>query len=128
GLALEQICGGGPLKRNACAGDTTGLDVLDAKLVRTCVRKWDREVLDRSIVTAGGWQLGGSGCWRSGGLESFAVQIDGELQLVLAWVADGETELEVEGLGSRNAESAHPANGKGLVRGVRGFHGICEGP
>ena len=92
------------------------------------VGEGNREVLDGSVVAAGGRQLRGRRGRRRGGLEWFAVEVDGEFELVLAGIADGKAELEVEGFGRRSTDSADPADCKGLRGSVTRLYWVGEGP
>ena len=97
-------------------------------VVRAGVGEGDGEVLNGSVVAAGGRELGGSRGGRARGFQLLAVEVEGEFQLVLAGVAEGEAELEVEGFGTGGGDYAYPANGKGLGGGVARFDGVGEGP
>ena len=92
------------------------------------VGEGNSEVLDGSVVAAGGRQLRGRRGRRRGGLEWFAVEVDGEFELVLAGIADGKAELEVEGFGRRSTDSADPADCKGLRGSVTRLYWVGEGP
>ena len=59
GLILQKLVARAPFEGEAGAGDAAGLDVLDAEVVGTRVGEGDGEVLDGSIVAAGGRQLAG---------------------------------------------------------------------
>ncbi len=78
-----------PFEGDAGAGDAGGLGVLDAEVVGAGVGEGNGEVLDGSVVAAGGRQLAGGRCWRRRGLELFAVEVDGEFHLVAAGIAEG---------------------------------------
>ena len=102
-----------PFEGEAGAVDAAGLDVLDAEIVGTRVSEGDGEVLDGSVVAAGGWQFAGGGGGGCIGFELVAVEVEGVFDLVAAGVAKGEAELEVEGLGDGGGDGAGPANGEG---------------
>ncbi len=128
GLVLKELVAGAPFEGDSSAVDAAGLDVLDAEVVRAGVGEGDGEVLDGSVVAAGGRELAGGRRWRSGGHELFAVEVEGEFHLVAAGIAERQAELEVERFGDGRGDGADPANGEGLGGGVGGLDGIGECP
>ena len=128
GLVLKEFMARAPFEGEARAVDAGGLGVLDAQVVGASVGERNGEVLDGSVVTAGGRKLVG-GLGLAGRRARVVCRRDRwRISPCPAWIAKRQADLKVVSLGDRGSDSAGPANGEGLSGGVGGLDGVRECP